>query len=245
MGDLIAKCQRTGMDAIAITDQGVMYGIKELMDCTDKANKKVKDKIKSLEVALSGCEDAEERASLQEALVKAKESYFKPIIGVEAYVARRTLYDKNKDFKVVNPENGRERIVDSSGEHLVLLAKNKRGYENLCKLVSISWVDGFYQRARIDKNILAEHSVGIIACSACLDGEISQLIIAGELEKAEASIRWYESIFGDDYYLELQRHQRAKPGVELCVYQRLDQVHTRILAMAQQSRTMVIHHTHF
>ena len=177
---------------------------------------------------------------MQQAIAEAEQSLFKPIIGVEAYVARRTLYDKDSKVKTINSEIGKEHIVDKSGHHLVLLAKNKKGYENLCKLVSISWVDGNYTRPRIDKNVLKQYSEGLIVSSACLGGEISQHIIAGNLDKAEEAILWFKSVFGDDYYLEIQRHQTTKEGADQEVYQRQREVNPHILALAAKTGTKVI-----
>ena len=119
---------------------------------------------------------------------------FKPIFGCEMYVAARTLYDRDKD-------------LDRARYHLIVLAKNEVGYHNLVKLVSKSWVDGFYNRPRTDHAELEKHAEGLIVCSACLAGEIPRLILNGDLKGAEERILWYKSIFGDDYYLELQRHE--------------------------------------
>ena len=159
VGDLIDKCKRTGMNAIAITDHGNMFGIKELVDTAAKVNGKVKDAIKALQKELKKAEEICNWDSVNEikAQIEAKEKeYFKPIIGCEAYCARRSLHNKDKDFKTINPENGKEQIVDASGYHLVLLAKNPKGYENLCKIVSMAWIDGYYRRPRIDKELLEE-----------------------------------------------------------------------------------------
>ena len=169
VGDLIDKCKRTGMNAIAITDHGNMFGIKELVDTAAKVNGKVKDAIKDLKKELKKAEEENNSDSIDEikAKIEAKEKeFFKPIIGCEAYCARRSLTNKDKDYKTINPENGKEQIVDASGYHLVLLAKNPKGYENLCKIISIAWIDGYYRRPRIDKEILKAHSEGLIICSA-------------------------------------------------------------------------------
>ena len=119
---------------------------------------------------------------------------FKPIIGCEVYVARRRLQDK-------------EGKQDQSGYHLILLAKNLKGYHNLIKLVSKAWTDGFYMRPRTDRTEIEKYHEGLICCSACLAGEVPRAITAGDLEKAEESIRWHKRVFGDDYYLELQLHK--------------------------------------
>ena len=119
---------------------------------------------------------------------------FKPIIGCEVYVARRRLQDK-------------EGKQDQSGYHLILLAKNLKGYHNLIKIVSKAWTDGFYMRPRTDRAEIEKYHEGLICCSACLAGEVPRAITAGDLEKAEESIRWHKGVFGDDYYLELQLHK--------------------------------------
>lgn len=118
----------------------------------------------------------------------------KPIIGCECYVAPRTMADKTP--------------VDAKGlSHLVLLAENQEGYRNLCKLVSMAQTEGFYYRPRIDKQILREHSTGLIGMSACLHGEIPQLIKQGAMEKAEAAARSYQEIFGENnFFLEIQNN---------------------------------------
>ncbi len=117
----------------------------------------------------------------------------KPVLGCEAYVARTSLASK-------------EKPADRSGEHLILLAKNKQGYKNLMKLTSAAHIDGFYYRPRIDKTLLEKHHEGLIAASACLGGEICQKIMAGDPEGAEKAARWYQNLFGEDYYLEVMRH---------------------------------------
>ncbi len=132
-------------------------------------------------------------------LKKAGKPLFKPIFGCEMYVANRTLYDKDKD-------KGDDRRY-----HLIVLAKNERGYHNLIKLVSKSWVDGFYNRPRTDHNELAAHAEGLIVCSACIAGEVPRKIIDGDIAGAEETMLWYKRVFGDDYYLELQRHQVTDP----------------------------------
>ena len=116
------------------------------------------------------------------------------------YVAARTLFDKNKD------------LGDDVRYHLIVLAKNERGYHNLAKLVSQSWVDGFYTRPRTDHNALKAHAEGLIVCSACIAGEVPRKILKGDIKGAEETILWYKSVFGDDYYLELQRHKVTDPN---------------------------------
>ena len=124
---------------------------------------------------------------------------FKPIFGCDMYVAERTLYDRDKD-------------IDSRRYHLIVLAKNETGYHNLIKLVSKSWIDGFYGRPRTDHNELEKHHEGLIVCSACIAGEVPRRILAGDIKSAEAAIEWYKGLFGEDYYLEIQRHEVKDPN---------------------------------
>ena len=126
---------------------------------------------------------------------------FKPIFGCEMYVAR--CGDKNIH------EGGKE---NQSGWHLIVLAKNMTGYRNLIKLVSRSWVDGFYQRPRTDHADLERFHEGLIICSACIGGEVPKKIARGDLAGAEETVRWFHDIWGDDYYLELQRHEVKNPA---------------------------------
>ena len=100
---------------------------------------------------------------------------------------------------------------DLSGYHLIVLAKNMQGYKNLIKMVSRSSSEGFYGRPRIDKELLEEYHEGLIVLSACLGGEIPQLIMNGRLEEAKQAVLWHKEVFGEDYYLELQRHKTDKP----------------------------------
>ena len=125
---------------------------------------------------------------------------FKPIFGCEMYVARRTKADRVK-------EKG-----DASGYHLIVLAKNYHGYKNLIKLVSRAWVDGFYSKPRTDRADLEKYHEDLIVCSACIAGEVPAKILKGDIPGAREAIEWYKSIFGDDYYLELQRHEVKDPN---------------------------------
>ena len=126
---------------------------------------------------------------------------FKPIFGCEMYVARHKKEDKNKD-------NG-----DRGGYHLIVLAKNYHGYKNLIKLVSNAWVDGFYGRPRTDRAELEKYHEDLIVCSACIAGEVPRKILEGDIEGARESIEWHKRVFGDDYYLELQRHEVKDPSI--------------------------------
>ena len=126
---------------------------------------------------------------------------FKPILGCEMYVARHRKEDKNK-------HNG-----DRSGYHLIVLAKNYRGYKNLIKLVSNAWVDGFYGRPRTDRADLERYHEDLIVCSACIAGEVPRKILQDDIAGAREAIEWYKRVFGDDYYLELQRHEVKDPTI--------------------------------
>ena len=176
VSDLISKAKKQGMYSLALTDHGNMFGIKDLVDTSNKVNGKVKDAIKEQEAILNNDgATPEEKENAQYKIEELKGQIFKPIIGIEAYCARRTLYDKDKNIKEINPETGHERILDSSGWHHILLAKNKKGYQSLCKLSSIAYTDGYYNRPRIDHNVLEQYHEGLIVCSACIGGEIPQL----------------------------------------------------------------------
>ena len=131
------------------------------------------------------------------------EEPFKPIFGCEMYVARngdKNVHEGGKEFQ--------------SGWHLIVLAKNLQGYHNLIKLVSRSWVDGFYMRPRTDHKDLATYHEGLIICSACIGGEVPKKIQNGDIKGAEEAIKWFHDIWGDDYYIELQRHEVTNPTQE-------------------------------
>ena len=124
---------------------------------------------------------------------------FIPIFGCEMYVAKHGPKEQ---------KNGRE---DQSGYHLIVLAKNYKGYKNLIKLVSNSWVDGYYMRPRTDRADLEKYHEGLMVCSACIAGEVPKKILNGDIAGAREAIEWYHNLFGDDYYLELQRHEVKDP----------------------------------
>ena len=126
---------------------------------------------------------------------------FKPIFGCEMYVSRHG----SKSLR-----RGKE---DQSGYHLIVLAKNYQGYKNLIKLVSNSWVDGYYMRPRTDREDLERYHEGLIVCSACIAGEVPKKILDGNMAGAREALEWYHRVFGDDYYLELQRHEVKDPTV--------------------------------
>ena len=126
---------------------------------------------------------------------------FKPIFGCEMYVARRG----DKSLKETKEDNG--------GYHLIVLAKNANGYKNLIKLVSNSWVDGFYSRPRTDRIDLEKYHEDLIVCSACIAGEVPAKILKGDIAGAREAIEWHKRLWGDDYYLELQRHEVTDPSI--------------------------------
>ncbi len=126
---------------------------------------------------------------------------FKPIFGCEMYVSR---------YGSKSLRRGKE---DQSGYHLIVLAKNYLGYKNLIKLVSRSWVDGYYMRPRTDREDLERYHEGLIVCSACIAGEVPKKILNGDIAGAREAIEWYHRVFGDDYYLELQRHEVKDPTI--------------------------------
>lgn len=130
----------------------------------------------------------------------AGEEPFKPIFGCEVYVAHRSKENKEKDKG------------DMSGYHLIVLAKNYQGYKNLIKLVSRAWVDGYYMRPRTDRADLERYHEGLVVCSACIAGEVPAKILKDDIAGARETIEWYHRVFGDDYYLEIQRHRVTDPN---------------------------------
>ena len=170
IGPLAARARALGMPAIAITDHGDLFGLKAFHDaCRQKKDKK------------------------GNALAPLK-----PILGCEAYVARRTRHDKNQDG------NHRE---DASGSHLILLAKNKAGYHNLVRLASLARIEGMYYKPRIDHELLEKYHEGLIVSSACIAGEVASAFRDGNDAEAERAARWYRDVFGEDYYLEVMLHR--------------------------------------
>ena len=154
--DLPVRAKELGMDSIAITDHGVMFGAIDFYKACKKEG-------------------------------------VKPIIGCEVYVAPRSRLQK-------------EPGIDNHYYHLILLAKNNEGYKNLSKLVSLSFVDGYYYKPRIDREILEKYHEGIICLSACLAGEVNQALLSNQTEKAEEIALWHKKVFGDDYYIEIQNN---------------------------------------
>ncbi len=203
---LVDKAMADGMKGMAVTDHGNMFAIKEFFNYVNKKNDETKKDIKRLEQQIAGLKSGKAESDDPEAEIAAcrkqaeelREKLFKPILGCEMYVARRRLF--NKDGK-----------PDQSGYHLVVLAKNEKGYHNLIKLVSKAWTEGFYMRPRTDRTELEKYHEGLIVCTACLAGEVPHDILAGNFGAAEEAIRWYKRVFGDDFYLELQRHKATVP----------------------------------
>ena len=200
---LVDKAVGNGMRAMAITDHGNMFAIKNFYNYCNKVNKKLK---------------AEGKPA------------FKPILGCEMYVARHKKESKIK-------ENG-----DMGGKHLVVLAKNYVGYKNLIKLVSRAWVDGFYMRPRTDHDDLERFHEGLIVSSACIAGEVPSKILKGDIEGARESIRWFKRVFGEDYYLELQRHEVTNPSIHANrqTYPLQQKANKMLLQLAKEENVKVI-----
>ena len=169
VGKVVKQAAAWGHPAIAITDHGNMFGVKEFYDAANAAG-------------------------------------LKPILGCEVYVVKNHR-EKDKDEK--------------AGDHLILLAKNLKGYHNLVKLVSYSWTEGFYYKPRIDKELLRQYHEGLICSSACLGGELPQAIMHDDLEEASRIVEEFKEIFGEDYYLELQLHRSLSgaPDTDTCRHQ--------------------------
>ena len=226
---LVDKAMADGMPAIAITDHGNMFGIKEFYNYVSKKNSKTRGAIKD---ALAAAKEAEEAGNAEEAQSqrdRAKElegKIFKPILGCEVYVANESLLSHTDKH--------------DTGRHLILLAKNERGYHNLIKIVSKAWTDGFYSHPRTDKADIVAHKEGIIVCSACLGGEIPKLILQGQIEEAEKAVQWWKEQFGDDYYLELQRHKATVPRANHETFPLQQKVNTELMRMAQKFGIKVI-----
>ena len=164
---LVARARALGMPALAITDHGVLFGLKAFYD---------------------ECRQEKDKAGNSLAHVK-------PILGCEAYVARRSRLLKDHN------------AGDLSGNHLILLAKNLAGYHNLVRLISLAHVEGFYGRPRIDHELLEKYREGLIVSSACIAGEVAEAIDDGHYDKARETALWYKDLFGDDYYLEVMLHK--------------------------------------
>ena len=220
---LVDKAIADGMPGIAITDHGNMFATKEFHNYVNKKNGKIKGAIKDAEKELAKAKEesnADLIAEKEAEVAKLKKQIFKPIFGCEMYVAQKSRFEH----------------VDKrdTGRHLVVLAKNKKGYHNLIKIVSRAWTEGFYSHPRTDKSELEKHHEGLIVCSACLGGEIPRLIQAGEIEEAERQVQWWKNVFGDDYYIELQRHQTNIPDSNHNVYEVQEQVNPELIRIAKK-----------
>ena len=187
---LLEKAKADGMTALAITDHGNMFGVKEFHNL-------------------------------------ARKKGIKPIIGCEVYVALRSRYNK-------------EDKSDGGGRHLVLLAKNPKGYHNLVRLVSYGWTEGFYYKPRIDKDLLKKYNEGLIACSACLNGVISDVIRHGSPDDAREELMQYKEIFGDNFYLELQRHPSGDEKIDREVYHDQQFVNEQLIKLGKETGTLVV-----
>lgn len=225
---LVDKARANGMRGMAVTDHGDMMGIKEFFDYCNKVNKPVKSAIKVLEKKLASVTD-DEKTSLEEQIEEQKKKIFIPIFGCEMYCARRRLQDKDKDHK-----------EDSSGWHLIVLAKNEKGYHNLIKLVSKAWTEGFYARPRTDKVELEKYHEGLIICSACIGGEIPKKILAGQYKAAEDAIQWFKGIWGEDFYLEIQRHKANVPRANHETYKLQQIANAKILEYSEKYNVKVV-----
>ncbi|MEI7830263.1 MAG: DNA polymerase III subunit alpha [Prolixibacteraceae bacterium] len=192
VGGLVSKAKADGMSALALTDHGNMFGVKDFHET-------------------------------------CKRKDIKPILGVETYVASRGIQFKDKNEK-----------EDRSGDHLILLAKNMKGYRNLLKLVTIANTEGMYYKPRIDKVLLEKYSEGLIVSSACLGGEIPQFILKGDYTAAGETIEWYKSIFGEDFYLEVQRHPAVDPELRRDVYEKQVIVNKVITELAKKHHVKLI-----
>ncbi len=227
---LVDKAVALGMPGFALTDHGNMFGIKELANYVSKLKGKYKGKIadarKKLDEAAPG--EAERMRPEVEAEIAHYEEVlrFKPVFGCEMYVAKGSLHDKSDKT--------------DKGRHLVVLAKNLKGYKNLIKIVSQGHTEGFYHHPRTDKEALAAHREGLIVCSACLGGEIPRLIMNGDIEEADRQVKWFKSVFGDDYYIELQRHRTDLPGGNRETFQAQERVNPVLIDLARKNGVKII-----
>jgi DNA polymerase-3 subunit alpha len=168
----------------------------------DGANKvdKLFDRIKALKQPAVAMTDHGNMFGAVEFYREAISHGIKPIIGCEIYVAPTSRFERK----------GVDKGPKEYNNHLILLAMNHQGYRNLCKLVTLGYMEGFYYKPRIDKELLRELNGGLIALSACLQGEVSQALSAGNFEKAKNASETYASIFGDRYYIEIQDNKLAE-----------------------------------
>ena len=166
MEDLFNRADELGMPALAITDHGNMYGVKEFFKYAKK------------------------------------HPSVKPVIGCEIYVSK-----------------GDHRVRENGYYHLILLAKNYTGYQNLVKIVSEAHINGFYRRPRVSHEVIEQYHEGLICSSACIAGEVPRAILAHDDAAVEKAILWHKRVFGDDYYLEVMKHNTEVPGQDHEVYE--------------------------
>ncbi len=223
LSGIIKKAVADGMPAIALTDHGNMFGIKEFTNSINKHNKGVKGAVADAKKKIEEAEAAGDTEALEAAkaeLESAKKKHLKPIIGCEMYVANNSLHDRGDK--------------NDKGNHLIVLAKNQKGYKNLIKLVSQAWTEGFYHHPRTDKEAISKHHEGLIICSACLGGEIPRLLRNGLFEEADKSVAWWKSLMGDDYYLELQRHKATVPNANHETYRLQMEIEPKLIELARK-----------
>ncbi|MDI3528092.1 MAG: polymerase subunit alpha [Tenuifilum sp.] len=227
---LIARAKELGMPGLALTDHGNMFGIKEFIAKIGKANASINAEIKQIKSEIEklkgeNTQKVDNQLALSDLEKKLKETeskLFKPIVGCETYIAKKSRFDKTDK-------------EDRQNFHLILLAKNKEGYHNLMRLVSYGFTEGFYYKPRIDKELLRKYSKGIIASSACLGGEIPQAIMKGDMDEAERLIYEYKDIFGDDFYLELMLHKSGEPRIDYEVYENQVKVNQAIVELSKKT----------
>ena len=228
---IVNKAKDDGMRGIALTDHGNMFGIKEFHDYCNKINGGINGDIKNLNKELKNLEsaetlDIEQIENIKSQIEEKKSQLFKPIFGCEMYVAEKSLYEHTSK--------------SDTGRHLIVLAKNKKGYHNLIKLVSKAWTDGFYSHPRTDKEHLQKYHEGLIICSACIGGEIPRLILQDRLEEARESAKWFKNVFGDDFYLELQRHKATVPVANHETILLQERANIEIIKIAQEHNIKLI-----
>ena len=222
--DLLDAAIAYGQPALAVTDHGNMFAAKEFLDKTSAKLKKVNEsrlESKVKKAKEKGLDTGDIKLGDDEKVT------LKPIVGSEFYVAGASRFDRK----------GRE---DQSSYHLIMLAKNMDGYHNLIKLSSKAYIEGFYYKPRIDHELIEQYHEGIVCCSACLGGEVPQAIMEGKPEEAERIAAWYKSIFGDDYYLEVQRHETNVPGAEKSTFEYQQQVNAVIFQIAEKLGIKVV-----
>lgn len=226
---LVDKAIADGQPALALTDHGNMYGIKEFFNYAAKKNKAAKAAIKEAQAALDQATqlgDTDAIATARANLDKARSKHLKPIFGCEVYVAKNDLHDTSDK--------------EDRGRHLILLAKNEKGYHNLIKIVSQAWTEGHYFNPRTDKNAIARHKEGLIVCSACLGGEIPRFLTRGNYMEAEKAVKWWKDLMGDDFYIELQRHPADVPRANHETFQLQKRIEPQLIELAQKYDIKII-----